>query len=63
MMQSLLLTEDNLQKLLSQFMSCHKHNMKISVGKTKTMNVSKEFIRCKLELQGKIIEQVMRFNY
>ncbi|KAJ4451273.1 hypothetical protein ANN_02734 [Periplaneta americana] len=47
-------SEDNLQILLYQFMlSCHKHNMKISVGKTETMNVSKEPIRCELELQGK----------
>jgi len=44
-------------------LSSQKHSMKISISKTKTSTVSKEPLRCKLEVQGKIIEQVMNFKY
>ena len=37
--------------------------MKISIAKSKCMVVSKEPRRCKLEIQRKIIEQTMNFNY
>jgi hypothetical protein len=46
--------EDNLQRLLHQFMlNCQKHNMKISTSKTKTLTLSKEPLRRKFEVQGK----------
>ncbi|XP_055372045.1 uncharacterized protein LOC129606020 [Condylostylus longicornis] len=37
--------------------------MKISVSKTKSMTISKDSLRCKLAIDGTIIEQVMSFNY
>jgi hypothetical protein len=47
-------SKDNLQRLLHQFMlRCQKHNMKISISKTKTLTVSKEPLQCKLKVQGK----------
>ena len=27
------------------------------------MNISKELIRCKLKIDGRMVEQVMEFNY
>jgi hypothetical protein len=52
--------EDNLQRLLHQFtISCQKCNTNISTNKTKTVELSKGPLRCKLEIQGKMIEQVM----
>ena len=57
-------TEDDLQRLLYNFqLSCLKFNMKISIHKTKAMTVSKEPLCCKLETDGKMVEQVMQFNY
>ena len=37
--------------------------MKISIPKKKAKAVSKEPVRCKLEINGRIVEQVMEFNY
>lgn len=57
-------TEDNLQRLLYQFTkTAERYNMRIATEKTKSIVISKEPIRCKLETCGKIIEQVMRFVY
>ena len=57
-------SEDDLQRLLHQFNICAKpYNMEISATKTKSMVIAKNPIRCKLELEGKIIEQVMNFTY
>ena len=57
-------TEDDLQRLLYRFhLSCQKYNMKISVLKSRVLTVSKMPIRCKLELEGKVIEQVMSLKY
>ena len=44
-------------------LSCLKFNMKISIHKTKAMTISKEPLCCKLEIDGRIVEQVMEFNY
>jgi hypothetical protein len=57
-------SENNLQRLLHQFMlSCQNYHMKISASTSKTedLTVHKEQLRCKLDLQGNIIEQVMKF--
>lgn len=57
-------TEDDLQRLLYGFyLGCRKYNMKISLTKTKSMTISKLPLRCKLELERKIIEQVMTIRY
>lgn len=37
--------------------------MIISTGKTKCMVISKKTRKCKLEITGQIIKQVMTFNY
>jgi hypothetical protein len=56
--------ESNLQRLLHQFMlSCQKFHMKMTVSKTKALTVSKETVRCKLETQGNVVEQIMTFRY
>lgn len=56
--------EDDLQRQLQAFnIAAKKYNMKISAEKTKCMVASREPRRCKLEMEGKIIEQVMAFNY
>ncbi|XP_072159004.1 uncharacterized protein [Bemisia tabaci] len=44
-------------------MTAKKYNMKVSAAKTKSMVVSRNPIRCKLEVDGKMIEQVMEFKY
>ncbi|KAI4474449.1 hypothetical protein M0802_015596 [Mischocyttarus mexicanus] len=57
-------SEDNLQMLLHKFnITSKKYNMIISAEKTKCMTTFKEPIRCKLETDGRIIEQTMAFNY
>lgn len=57
-------SEDNLQKLLHTFNQTAKQlNMVISTSKTKCMTTSKVPIRCKLEVDGEVIQQVMNFNY
>jgi hypothetical protein len=37
--------------------------MKISIHKTEDLSISEETIRYKLEIDGRIIEQVIEFNY
>ena len=37
--------------------------MKISIHKPKAITTSKETTHCKLEIDGKMVEQVMKFNY
>nr|XP_018910888.1 PREDICTED: uncharacterized protein LOC109039726 [Bemisia tabaci] len=44
-------------------MTAKKYNMKVSAAKTKSMVVSRNPIRCKLEVDGKMIEQVMELKY
>lgn len=57
-------SEDDLQRLLHQLTTVAKTlKMKISFTKTKCMTTSKMPIRCKLEVEGEIIQQVMRFRY
>lgn len=56
--------EDDLQRQLHSFNTrAQEYNMQISAEKTKCMVISREPRRCKLELEGKSIEQVMTFNY
>lgn len=56
--------EDDLQRLMHQFnITAKKFNMKISAEKTKSVVISKEPIRCKLEIDNQIIEQVMAIKY
>ncbi|XP_072158040.1 uncharacterized protein [Bemisia tabaci] len=57
-------SEDEPQRILHSFnMTAKKYNMKVSAAKTKSMVVSRNPIRCKLEVDGKMIEQVMEFKY
>ena len=57
-------SEDNLQRLLYRLVTtAKKYNMLTSTEETKSMVISKEPIRCKLEVEGHIIEQVMKFKY
>ena len=57
-------SEDDLQRLLHQFGKiADKFNMQVSVEKTKSLVVSKEPIRCKLEFKKRMVEQVMAFKY
>jgi hypothetical protein len=37
--------------------------MKIPIHKTKAMTISNEPLRCKLEIDGRMVEQVMEFSY
>lgn len=56
--------EDELQRLLNIFnITGKKFNMIISSEKTKCMTTSAEPIRCKLEVDGKVIQQEMKFMY
>ena len=56
--------EDDLQRLLYRFsQSCAKYDLKISPKKTKSLTISKELLRCKLQIYNTIIEQVLSFNY
>lgn len=56
--------EDDLQRLVHQFnISAKRYNMQISKQKTKCMVISKEPIRCKIQIDDAIIQQVMQFNY
>jgi Reverse transcriptase (RNA-dependent DNA polymerase). len=57
-------TEDDLQRLLYNFhLSCLKFNVKISIHKTKVMTKSKEPLRRKLEIDYRMVGQVMEFKY
>ena len=57
-------SEDDLQKLLHEFNTTAKSfNMIISPTKTKCMTTSKTPIRCKLEIDGVIVQQEMKFKY
>lgn len=57
-------SEDNLQRLLHSFNTKAKElNMLINTEKTKCLVISKEPIRCKLEIDSKIVEQVNHFKY
>ena len=49
-----------LQNIFYNFLvNCLKFDMKSSVHKTKAMTTSKESISCKLEIDGRMIEQVI----
>ena len=57
-------SEDGLQRILHAFnLTAKKYNMKVSAVKTKSMVISRSPIRCKLEVDGSMIEQVMKFKY
>ena len=56
--------EDDLQRLLYQFnLVAKSFNMVISASKSKCMTTSKTPLICKLEVNGSIIQQEMRFKY
>jgi hypothetical protein len=38
-------------------------NMEISVSKTKSQTISRNYTKCEIELRGTPIEQVPKFNY
>lgn len=57
-------SEDDLQKMLYKFVTdSKKYYMKINTEKRKSLVISKEPVRCKLEVEGKTIEHVMAFKY
>jgi hypothetical protein len=63
--ESVLITnnEDNLQMSLYQFLlSAQKYDMKFSISKTKILTLCEYPLRCKLEVQGKMVEQIMSFK-
>jgi hypothetical protein len=50
-----------LQRLVYSFhLSCFKFNVKLPIHKT---TIRKEPIRCKLEIDGRMVEHDMEFNY
>ncbi|XP_043494653.1 uncharacterized protein LOC122519338 [Polistes fuscatus] len=56
--------EDDLQRLLHEFNTIAQSlGMVISTSKTKCMTTSKIPLRCKLVVDGSIIQQVMKFDY
>ena len=56
--------KDDLQQLLYRFsQSCAKYDIKISPKKMKSLTISKERLRCKLQIYNTTIEQVLSFNY
>jgi hypothetical protein len=56
---------DELQMAINELKkTAKKYDMKISTSKTKAIGVcSKNIQRVKIEIEGKIIEQVTNFNY
>ncbi|CAH1276451.1 unnamed protein product [Diabrotica balteata] len=57
-------TEDKLQRLTHIFnTTAKKYTIIISADKTKCMTTSKYPLRCKIEIDGKIIKQEARFRY
>ncbi|KAI4475870.1 hypothetical protein M0802_014994 [Mischocyttarus mexicanus] len=57
-------SKDNLQRLLHKFnIISKKYNMLTSIENTECLTISKQPIRCKLETNGRRIEQAMTFNY
>jgi hypothetical protein len=56
--------DDDLQRLLHKFkLPAEKYNTKIQVNKRKSLTVSKEPTRVKLEMEGEPTEQLMKFKY
>jgi hypothetical protein len=56
--------EDNLQSFLHQFLlSYQKYNTKIAIIKTKALTVCERPLRCKLEVQVRVVEEIMSFKY
>ena len=56
--------EDDLQRLLNRFSySCTKFDLKISSKKTKSLIISKEPLKCNLQVNNMNVEQVTSFNY
>lgn len=57
-------SENDVKRQLFKFYQMsQKLNMDISIGKTKTMTIAREPMRCKLVIDNKPIEQVMQFRY
>ncbi|GJQ65280.1 putative Si dkeyp-35f12.3 [Trypoxylus dichotomus] len=57
-------SEDNLQKLLHSFnQSAKQLNMFINTDKTKCLVRSKEPVKCKLQVDQRMIEQVNQLKY
>jgi len=57
-------SEENLQTLLSRFdQIAERLNMEISISKTKSLTISRNYTKCKVELRGTPKEQVLKFNY
>ncbi|XP_065170188.1 uncharacterized protein [Atheta coriaria] len=57
-------SEDNLQRMIHQFNIASKAlNMEIATEKTKCMVIAPHPIRCKLEVDGQIVQQVSEFRY
>ena len=56
--------EENLQILLIRFdQMAERLNMEISLNKTKSLTISKNYAKCEIELRGTSIKQVPKFNY
>jgi hypothetical protein len=56
--------EENLQTLLLRFdQLAERLNMEISLNKTKSLTISRNYTKCEVKLRGTMIEQVPKFNY
>jgi len=57
-------SEENLQTLLLRFdQMAERLSMEISLNKTKSLTISRNYTKCEVELRGTSIEQVPKFNY
>ena len=56
-------SEENLQNLLLRFhQMAERLNMEISLNKTKSLTISRNYTKCEVQLRGTPIEQVPKFN-
>jgi len=57
-------SEENLQTLLLRFdQKAERLSTEISLNKTKSLTMSRNYTKCEVELKGTSIEQVPKFNY
>ena len=57
-------SEENLQTLLLRFdQMAERISMEISLNKTKSLTISRNYTKCEVELRGTLIEQVPKLNY
>lgn len=55
-------SEDKLQKILHKFNTIAKRYMFLLTEKTKYLTIAQESMRCKLEINNNILEQIITFT-